>query len=333
MQLNNQFSGQLNSHFNNNQSSVQHYNQITKNARRQNRNEDTNCTRFVNNLVKSLLFNYCYDTFVQTNFPQDRIHLLDLACGKGGDILKWRFNLPQDSIYVGVDSSDASVDEAKRRLLQCYAHNHRNQCYFGKDKSVLIKANMASPKLAPTLQQYFNQQEIFHVVSMQMALHYVTKTPEYLCNTLQNISSMLYTNGIFIVTFMNPQCIIAELGSPMCQEIRLYTKHSNYSNNCQLNIEEFGQQYHVHLDNCVHDLAEYIVPLKQLYRIAKQYNLMPIEKGSFEDILESNYINNNRHFNFLKNKTMPEHVRMSGKLQDIIQYDAGMYMYVIFQKL
>jgi ubiquinone/menaquinone biosynthesis C-methylase UbiE len=57
--------------------------------------------------MKSLIIN-------EVTFMQKNLSILDLCCGKGGDIPgKWKKVKP--SHYVGVDLSAASVEEAQRR--------------------------------------------------------------------------------------------------------------------------------------------------------------------------------------------------------------------------
>ena len=60
--------------------------------------------RNLNNWIKLLLINtYC----------KEKSRVLDLACGKGGDLKKWK----ERSIlhYVGVDIADGSIADAVRR--------------------------------------------------------------------------------------------------------------------------------------------------------------------------------------------------------------------------
>ena len=47
---------------------------------------------------------------------EDKLVVLDLACGKGGDTFKWARESVQQ--YVGVDISKKSIDEAKTRLTR-----------------------------------------------------------------------------------------------------------------------------------------------------------------------------------------------------------------------
>ena len=60
-----------------------------------------------NNYIKALLIS-------QVTKGSPGLSILDLCCGKGGDIFKWRLAKPAH--YVGVDLSRESVKEAHSRF-------------------------------------------------------------------------------------------------------------------------------------------------------------------------------------------------------------------------
>ena len=45
-----------------------------------------------------------------------KINILDLGCGKGGDLLKWQKDMV--SHYVGADIADTSVEQARERFTK-----------------------------------------------------------------------------------------------------------------------------------------------------------------------------------------------------------------------
>ena len=63
-----------------------------------------------NNFIKTLLINqFCY------NSPRNP-SVLDLCCGRGGDLLKWAQK--DISHYVGLDLSNSLVTEAQKRYIE-----------------------------------------------------------------------------------------------------------------------------------------------------------------------------------------------------------------------
>mmetsp|Transcript_24782 Transcript_24782/g.17487 ORF Transcript_24782/g.17487 Transcript_24782/m.17487 type:complete len:91 (+) Transcript_24782:148-420(+) len=64
--------------------------------------------RTFNNFIKSLMIKQC-STHVKKRRDQG-LSVLDLCCGKGGDLSKWK--IARVSHYVGADLSKNSVAEA-----------------------------------------------------------------------------------------------------------------------------------------------------------------------------------------------------------------------------
>ena len=62
--------------------------------------------RNFNNFIKSLLI-------AEYTYKQDYLSILDLGCGKGGDLMKWE--KAKIAHYVGSDLSKTSVEEAQHR--------------------------------------------------------------------------------------------------------------------------------------------------------------------------------------------------------------------------
>ena len=90
-------------------------------------------------------------------------HVLDLGCGRGGDLAKWLQGHPQRT-YVGVDASGRAVDEARRRAQQMgVAH----QCTFVVGDMVEVVRRHAAAWA-----------HAVDVVACMFALHYCTGTSE-----------------------------------------------------------------------------------------------------------------------------------------------------------
>jgi mRNA (guanine-N7-)-methyltransferase len=47
---------------------------------------------------------------------QSGFKILDIGCGKGGDLQKWRHQNP--SLYVGLDPADVSIQQASGRYRE-----------------------------------------------------------------------------------------------------------------------------------------------------------------------------------------------------------------------
>ena len=78
--------------------------------------------RSYNNWVKSVL--------IKKHAPSERgFKILDVGCGKGGDLQKWRHQNP--SLYVGLDPADVSIQQASGRYREM-KHKSRGRLFHAE---------------------------------------------------------------------------------------------------------------------------------------------------------------------------------------------------------
>ncbi|EFX01246.1 mRNA cap methyltransferase [Grosmannia clavigera kw1407] len=142
--------------------------------------------------------------------------VLDIGCGKGGDLGKWNQAPQKVQLYVGLDPADVSIDQARDRYREMtqrggrgggrgggYGGHHRAAArvfdgrFFVKDcfgesivdigivRDVGFDANPLSTRG-------------FDVVSMMFCMHYAFETEEKARTMLRNVSSALKKGGRFI---------------------------------------------------------------------------------------------------------------------------------------
>lgn len=143
--------------------------QRPRNAHRNLRNE--------HNKVKAILIDWA------CNWVRGPKHVVDLACGKGGDINKWANTA---SSYVGVDKSQPALHEARRRAQE----RQSTQGY------TFVHADAANFVLPPC-----------NIVSMQFALHYMCSSKNQLQTLMQNIGKALQPNGVFILSTVDERAV------------------------------------------------------------------------------------------------------------------------------
>ena len=113
----------------------------------------TNQTRAVSKIIFLRSFqNWIKAMLIQevTN-KQIGMSILDLCCGKGGDLGKWKKACP--SHYVGVDLSSSSVEEARRRYISSVVE--KSQSMRDVHPAIFIVADGGDPQnlLTDILQQ------------------------------------------------------------------------------------------------------------------------------------------------------------------------------------
>ena len=113
--------------------------------------------------------------------PRPPRSVLDLACGKGGDVSKW--STLRAGSYVGVDVAD----EALRVAQQRYAHLHMPQQYVTGDVLDGLPGGH------------------YEVVSLQFAMHYFGG--ERLPALWRNIRSVLAPGGLVLCTYTDGMAV------------------------------------------------------------------------------------------------------------------------------
>ncbi|CAM9120399.1 unnamed protein product [Chrysoparadoxa australica] len=175
-----------------------HYNTLKRSRESQADSYIYHVKRF-NNWVKSAL--------IQRAKPEEGrkgIRVLDLACGKGGDLAKWGTH--KVSKYVGVDIAKVSLEDLVKRL------HERNP--FPKAQVKLVAGDLGAMDLADDYSldvwdkesflwgkgRGLEPSDVFDVCSMQFALHYMGETEEKLKSFMSTVGKRLRPGGIFVAT-------------------------------------------------------------------------------------------------------------------------------------
>ena len=75
--------------------------------------------RSFNNWTKSMLINEYMDKIRRAEGFRGQVSVLDLACGKGGDLTKWH-KAKVDHV-VGVDIAATSIEQCKDRWIRIFS--------------------------------------------------------------------------------------------------------------------------------------------------------------------------------------------------------------------
>lgn len=140
-----------------------------------------------NNWIKSMLIQ-------EFTRPRDRV--LEIACGKGGDLLKWD-KAGIDSL-LGLDIAAVSIEHAMERY-----RSHRNGYRFRAEFKAL---DCFTPELGRVIGE-----KKFDICSIQFAFHYAFETEDKVRQAVKMISSSLSRNGVFFGTIPNSRFIVKNL--------------------------------------------------------------------------------------------------------------------------
>ena len=198
----------------------QHYNAVPERGR-QWRKTDSKIRglRSFNNWVKSALMHKCVP---RDDGPQPgdgygdeshdgghrrgrRIKVLDIGCGKGGDLMKWQTH--RVDTYVGLDPADVSVHQARER----YRAMARKSKFIFRAEFVVRDCFGQSLEDVPAVRAVGWDGNIrdrwggggFDVVSMMFCMHYAFESEEKARCMLTNVAASLKRGGKLIGVIPN----------------------------------------------------------------------------------------------------------------------------------
>ncbi|RUP47727.1 guanine-N(7)-methyltransferase domain-containing protein [Jimgerdemannia flammicorona] len=258
-----------------------------------------------NNWTKSVLIaHYCKRDY----------SVLDMGCGKGGDIQKW--GLAKIKEYVGADIADVSIKQAQERYrdrppgypatflaLDCYSVRfpipaqfitHPQNIFHPMSPYISLHSSFRQNSLAPLLPP----NQTFDLVSMQFCLHYSFETEAKARQMLTNVTSNMVSGGWFIGTIPEANWIVKRLrgvpreGDPALPEAER-TEPLKFGNSIySIRFEQpepfgkFGCKYWFHLEDAV-DCPEYLVHFPTFQSLASEYGLELRLKTGFHEFYKT----------------------------------------------
>ncbi|KAJ6980097.1 hypothetical protein Peur_060788 [Populus x canadensis] len=241
----------------------------------------------LNNWIKSVLVQ-------QYTAKGDAV--LDLACGKGGDLIKW--DKAKAGYYVGIDIAEGSMEDCRTRYNGDADHHQRRK------KFTFPARLICGDCFELQLDEVLVDDAPFDIVSCQFALHYSWSTEARARRALANISALLRPGGTFIGTMPDANVIIKKLreaeGLAFGNSVYWVRFDEEFSQKKFRSSSPFGIKYYFHLEDAV-DCPEWIVPFHVFKALAEEYD--------FELI----FAKNNHEF-VHENMKKPENVELMRRL-------------------
>lgn len=203
--------------------------------------------------------------------------LLDLACGKGGDLDKWISN--NINSVIGYDIDENSIIEAKRRVNEYKLPKKTDIQLYVKDLSKdIIEGN-----------------NDYDVITSMFAFHYFFENQDTFNNIIKSINNNLKDNGYFICTLFDGDSIQKILNN------NYYTLKDNDDIKFHINLYEplnnniFGNKIQVYLKDTVLNkpMDEYLVYFQSFLNLMNSHGYKLEESKMFNEI----YINKQHKLN------------------------------------
>lgn len=200
------------------------------------------------------------------------LRVLDICCGKGGDLLKWQKG---DITYlICTDIAELSIEQCRAR----YDNSPPDRKTF---KAEFFTADATRDRL----RNQFNDPSIeLNLVSCQFAFHYCFESPKQAENMLRNVSECLRVGGYFIGTIPDAYDIMRRQREAQSDtfgndiyEIKFLSDPND--------LPIFGAKYNFHLNGVV-DCPEFLVYFPALVKLAKKFNLELVEKARFDEYFD-----------------------------------------------
>uniref|UniRef100_M4BZS8 mRNA (guanine-N(7))-methyltransferase n=1 Tax=Hyaloperonospora arabidopsidis (strain Emoy2) TaxID=559515 RepID=M4BZS8_HYAAE len=169
--------------------------------------------RALNNWVKSVLIN--------EYSRRDGDRVLDLACGKGGDLMKWtKRNL---AMYVGVDIAQKSLEDAVERYTSFSRGGRGGNDWHKKSiEAHFVQGDLGVVDLLRDEMHCWNEQEGWHdavplpssavgsfsIVSVQFSFHYMFGDAERADRFFSTVHELLADGGVLIATTVDPNKLL-----------------------------------------------------------------------------------------------------------------------------
>lgn len=266
-----------------------HYNNLQEKGLYERSKSNIFYMRNFNNWIKSMLINE-YLTKIKDNAPHGApLKVLDMCCGKGGDLLKWEKG--GITHLICTDIADISVEQCQKRYTTMAerAHNARN-----KFQKMFSAEFFASDCTRNRIREQFKDVSIkLNLVSCQFSFHYCFESLKQAECMIRNAAECLTEGGYFIGTIPDANEIIRrqkENGSANTFGNDVYKISFLCDSECP---PLFGAKYNFQLEGVV-DCPEFLVHFPMLIKLARKFGLEFVMKERFEDFYKKN-LENGKH--------------------------------------
>ncbi|KOC62706.1 mRNA cap guanine-N7 methyltransferase, partial [Habropoda laboriosa] len=263
---------------------VKHYNSILNEDGCRNKSRIFYMRNF-NNWIKSMLID-TYLISIKGKYVRP-INALDMCCGKGGDLFKWKQGCITHLICT--DLADVSVKHCQDRYEDIRNKNIR------ENKYPLFTAEFITADCTKEqLRKKFKDPSIsLDIVSCQFAFHYCFESLQQAECMMKNASECLKQEGYFIGTIPNAYELVY-----VCILIAIKHMNGNSFGNDIYNVEFFcdktnpplfGAKYHFQLEGVV-NCPEFLVYFPVFKKLASKFGLELVMFERFDKFYEDNEV-------------------------------------------
>lgn len=261
---------------------AEHYNAIEETHLSQRNQSRIVYMRNFNNWIKSMLIN---EYLTLTKIKQIKNHnsplkVLDMCCGKGGDLLKWKKG--EISHLICADIAEISIEQCKNRYSDILNKSSKVRGFAPIFTAEFIAADCTKVCLR---EKYKDVTIQFDLVSCQFAFHYSFESLSQAECMLRNASECLRPGGYFIGTVPDAYDLVSRWQK--CDGNKFGNDVYSVEFLCKDKMKPpfFGAKYNFHLEGVV-NCPEFLVHLPTLCKLASKFGLELVMFERFETYYE-----------------------------------------------
>ena len=181
--------------------------------------------REFHNWIKSIIiYSYCSMGKENRDGKIKKKSVLDIGCGRGGDIMKMYHSRVGE--FIGTDPDHEGLFGAIDSAIVRYQSNLAKFPDFTKaifihaDSSVPLtveaqekKLQGMTPENKKQIEKTFVSNKKFDIINSQFAIHYLFDSSESISNLIDTVKTYLKQDGYFICTLFDPKQVITLLNS------------------------------------------------------------------------------------------------------------------------
>ena len=258
------------------------------------RNESTIINlRLFHNWIKSVMTIETVN-YLKKNYDIKDISLLDLAVGRGGDMLKWLHSGIYD--VEGIDIDEESImgnGGATQRYLKLIKDRKLlNTKGTIRDKVPDYKFYIYDLSLPSSIGKVDNilDGKKFDIISCQFAIHYFFREESSLHTIMKIVSKNLKKDGFFIGTTLDGNYILDVMGNNNSFENNVFSVNlqnisgNKYGNTYEISLGERGEDHYFRDKPSI----EYLVSIDELKKVGEEYGLIFLGVTKFSEWYEKN---------------------------------------------
>ena len=234
--------------------------------------------RNFNNWIKSVLIGETLGLLRKFDGHR-RITALDLCCGKGGDLLKWKKG--NIDYLVCVDIASASVEQCKTRYTDIKKRRDRSES-VKQYCAEFIVADCTQTQLKSV---YRDPGILFDIVSCQFSFHYCFESYAQAVTMIRNAAECLQPGGYFIGTTTNAYELVHRLRDSTGTSLGSDVFSVKYEGDMH-HIPLFGAKYKFSLEGVV-DCPEFLVYFPLFEKMCMKFGLRLIVRQRFDDFFQA----------------------------------------------